>query len=285
MEIRAFFHEPSSTLTYVVWDAGTRDAVVIDPVLDLDPLTWRVTTAAVDEVAAFVAERHLTVHWILDTHVHADHLTGMAVLTQKLGAPTAISRRITIVQDVFAAVFNAIEEVPADGRQFDKLLDDGEVLAAGSLAVEALHTPGHTPACVTYKIGDAVFTGDALFMPDYGTGRCDFPRGSAEALYDSIVNKIYTLPAATRVFVGHDYLPNGRELRYETTVGASRDGNVQLRATTRREDFVAFRQARDKTLSPPHFILPSLQVNIRAGELPEAEFNGRVYFKMPIGLL
>lgn len=284
MEIKAFFHEPSFTLTYLVWDPATRDAVVIDPVLDLDLLTWRVETSAVDEVAAFVAQRDLRVHWVVDTHVHADHLTGMAVLKEKLGAPTAISRAITAVQDVFGTIFNVSAEVPADGRQFDKLLDDGEVLQAGSLAVEAIHTPGHTPACMTYKIGDAIFTGDAIFMPDYGTGRCDFPRGSADALYDSIVNKIYTLPEDTRVFVGHDYMPNGRELQYETTVGASRTGNIQLRATTSREDFVAFRQARDKTLSPPRFILPSLQVNIRAGELPPAEDNGRVYFKMPTGL-
>ncbi|PKN57789.1 MAG: MBL fold metallo-hydrolase [Deltaproteobacteria bacterium HGW-Deltaproteobacteria-14] len=284
MEIKAFFHESSFTLTYLVWDPATRDAVVIDPVLDLDLLTWKVTTSAIDEIAAFVAARDLKVHWVADTHVHADHLTGMAVLKAKLGAPTAISREITTIQDVFGTIFNVTAEVPTDGRQFDRLLDDGEVLRAGSLSVEAIHTPGHTPACMTYKIGDAIFTGDALFMPDYGTGRCDFPRGSADDLYDSIVNKIYTLPEDTRVFVGHDYMPNGRELQYETTVGASRAGNIQLRATTPREDFVAFREARDKTLNPPRFILPSLQVNIRAGELPPAENNGRVYFKMPIGL-
>jgi len=285
MEIKAFFHEASFTLTYLVWDPSTKDAVVIDPVLDLDLLTWNVTTDAVDEVAAFVAERELKVHWVLDTHVHADHLTGMAVLKEKLGAPTAIGANITTVQDLFGGIFNVTAEVPADGRQFDKLVEDGEVMTAGSLAVEAIATPGHTPNCMTYKIGDAVFTGDALFMPDYGTGRCDFPRGSAEDLYDSITQKLYTLPGETRVFTGHDYMPNGRELKYESTIEEQRNGNIQLRATTTREDYVAFRTARDKTLKPPRFILPSLQVNIRAGDLPKAEDNDRVYFKMPIGVL
>jgi len=284
MEIKAFFHEPSFTLTYVVYDEATKDAVVIDPVLDLDLLTWRISTEAVDEVAAFVADKGLKVHWVADTHVHADHLTGMAVLKSRFNAPTAIAREITTVQDVFAGIYNLKDEVPTDGRQFDRLLADGDVLVAGSLVVEALHTPGHTPACMTYKIGDALFTGDALFMPDYGTGRCDFPKGSAEDLYTSITTKIYTQPAETRVFTGHDYMPNGRPLRYMCTVGESRETNIQLRATTSREDFVKFRTERDKTLKPPRFILPSLQVNIRAGELPPTEGNDRRYFKMPIDL-
>ena len=284
MEIKAFFHESSFTLTYVVYDAATKDAVVIDPVLDLDLLTWRISTEAVDEVAAFVAERGLKVHWVADTHVHADHLTGMALLKARFEAPTAIAKQITVVQEVFAGIYNLKAEVPTDGRQFDRLLSDGDVLEAGSLRVEVLHTPGHTPACLTFKIGDALFTGDALFMPDYGTGRCDFPKGSASDLYDSITTKIYSQPAETRVFTGHDYMPNGRALRYECTVGESREQNIQLRANTTREDFIKFRTERDKTLKPPRFILPSLQVNIRAGELPAAEGNDRRYFKMPIDL-
>ncbi|TNF36784.1 MAG: MBL fold metallo-hydrolase [Deltaproteobacteria bacterium] len=285
MEIKAFFHEASNTLTYLVWDPDTKDAVVIDPVLDLDLLTWKVTTSSVDEVAAFIADRGLNVHWVLDTHVHADHLTGMAVLKEKLGAPTGIGANITTVQDLFGGIFNVTEQVPADGRQFDKLIQDGEVLSAGSFQIEAIATPGHTPNCMTYKIDDALFTGDALFMPDYGTGRCDFPRGSAEDLYESVTQKLYTLPGETRVFTGHDYMPNGRELKFESTIAEQREGNIQLRATTSREDYVAFRQSRDKTLKPPRFILPSLQVNIRAGALPEPEDNGRVYFKMPTGVL
>jgi len=285
MQIKAFFHDDSYTLTYVVWDEATRDAIIIDPVLDLDLLTWRVATEAIDEVADFVREGSLNVRWVLDTHAHADHLSGMAVLKERFGAPTAIGDRITEVQDVFAGVFNLDEGFARDGRQFDRLLTHGEVLRAGSLEVETIHTPGHTPACSTFRIGDALFTGDALFMPDYGTGRCDFPRGSAEDLYESVTRRLYTLPDATRVFVGHDYMPNGRELRFETTIGESKERNIQLRASTPRSDFVTFRSERDRTLAPPRFILPSLQVNIRAGELPEAEPNGRRYFKMPIDLL
>lgn len=285
MEIKAFFHEPSFTLTYVVFDPKTRDAVIIDPVLDLDLLTWRVSTTAVDEVAEFVAERSLNVRWVVDTHAHADHLSGMDILKERFGAPTAIGRQITAVQELFGGVYNVGDVVASDGSQFDHLLDDGETLSVGSLKLEAIHTPGHTPACMSYKIGDAVFTGDALFMPDYGTGRCDFPKGSADDLYDSVTGKLYTLPESTRVFVGHDYMPNGRELQYETTIGDSKERNIQLRASTPRSEFVDFRSKRDKGLAPPRFILPSLQVNIRAGALPEPEANGRRYFKMPINLL
>lgn len=285
MEIKAFFHDDSFTVTYVVWDPATRDAVVVDPVLDLDLLTWRLSRVHDDLVAGFVREKSLNVRWILDTHAHADHLTGMADLKERFGAPTAIGREITTVQSVFGGVFNLGDGFHADGRQFDRLLDDGEVLEAGSLKVEALHTPGHTPACLSFKVGDAVFTGDALFMPDYGTGRCDFPKGSAEQLYESITTKLYTLPESTRVFVGHDYAPNGRAYAWETTIGESKEKNIQLRANTAKSDFVQFRTTRDKTLKPPRFILPSLQVNIRAGVLPEAEDNGRRYLKMPLDLL
>ncbi|PIE15885.1 MAG: MBL fold metallo-hydrolase [Proteobacteria bacterium] len=283
MEIKAFFHKDSFTFTYVVWDAATKDAVVIDPVLDLDLLTWGVSTEAVAEVAAFVESNDLGVHWILDTHVHADHLSGMKVLKERFGASTAISDKITQVQELFAGIYN-FKGFVADGHQFDRLLADGDTVEAGAIKVDIIHTPGHTPACATFKIGDAIFTGDTMFMPDFGTGRCDFPKGSAESLYDSITRKLYTLPDETRVFVGHDYMPHGRQLRWETSIGESKQQNIQLRASTTKEEFVKFRTERDAKLNPPRFILPSLQVNIAAGALPEAEDNGRAYFKMPLDL-
>lgn len=284
MKVRAFFDSFTFTMTYVAYDPESRDAVVIDPVLDFDPLTWRTSRRSVSTVVDFVRENDLDVMWILDTHAHADHLSGMAALQDALDAPTAIGEHITEVQRVFRDAYN-LEGFVADGHQFDKLLGDGEAIAAGSLVVEALHTPGHTPACMSYVIGDAVFTGDALFMPDYGTGRCDFPRGSAEALYDSVIDKLYALPPEMRVFVGHDYLPNGRALAYETTIGASRESNVQLRAGVAKSDFVRFRSERDATLDPPRLILQSLQVNIAAGRLPAAEDNGVRYLKMPLDFL
>ncbi|MCA9719179.1 MAG: MBL fold metallo-hydrolase [Myxococcales bacterium] len=284
METRAFFDDDTYTLTYVVFDPTSRDAVVIDPVMDLNTLTWRTSTRSADEVARFVAERSLKVRWVLDTHAHADHLSGMELLKQKFGAPTAIGARITQVQDLFRGLYN-MPELPADGSQWDELLADGQQLDAGSLKVEAIATPGHTPACLTYKIGDALFTGDALFMPDYGTGRCDFPAGSAEALYRSVHDRLYALPDATRVYVGHDYQPNGRPLAFETTIGESKRDNVQLRAETTLEDFVDFRTRRDATLKPPRLILPSLQVNIAAGRLPTPEGNGKRYLKLPLNHL
>lgn len=284
MQVRAFFHEPTFTLTYVVYDAVSRDAVVIDPVLDFDPLTWSTSTASADQIVAFVREHGLHVHWILDTHAHADHLSGMDVLENALQARTAIGARITEVQETFKQIYD-LPELATDGRQFDTLVEDGQVLTAGTLSIKAMHTPGHTPACASYLIHDAVFTGDALFMPDYGTGRCDFPRGDAAMLYDSVVNKLYALPPETRVFVGHDYLPGGRPLAYETTIGESREHNVQLRVGITCADFVAFRRHRDASLDPPKLILQSLQVNIEAGRLPAPEANGRRYLKMPLDFL
>ncbi|MGM0575426.1 MAG: MBL fold metallo-hydrolase [Myxococcota bacterium] len=286
MDIKAFFDEDTFTLTYVVWDPETRDAVIIDPVLGLDTRAWRIHETPIGDVDRFVRDNSLHVRWIMDTHAHADHISGMDVLKDRFGAPTAIGGRIVDVQRVFKDVYNIDDDtVPADGSQWDELLEDGQSLRAGSLEVEALHTPGHTPACMTYRVGDAVFTGDALFMPDYGTGRCDFPKGSAEDLFDSVTNKLYTLPESTRVFVGHDYLPGGRELKYETTIGESKERNVQLRAGTSRTDFVNFRRDRDATLEAPRLILQSLQVNIDAGRMPEPEDNGRRYLKMPLNFL
>jgi glyoxylase-like metal-dependent hydrolase (beta-lactamase superfamily II) len=284
MQVRSFFHEPTFTLTHVAYDPVSRDAVVIDPVLDFDPLTWRTSTASVEALVAFLREHELRVHWILDTHAHADHLSGMDALKRAIHAPTAIGARITAVQEIFKKVYD-LPDFPADGRQFDHLVQDREVLPAGTLAVEALATPGHTPACLSYRIRDAVFTGDAMFMPDYGTGRCDFPGGDAGTLYDSVMHRLYELPGDTRVFVGHDYMPGGRLLAYETTIAASRAHNVQLGEGTTRADFIAFRRRRDATLDPPRLILQSLQVNIDAGRLPAPGPGGRRYLKMPLDYL
>ncbi len=285
MEVKAFFHEDSSTLTYVVWDRQTNDAVVIDPVLDFDPLAWSVGTHSAREVLEFVDANDLEVHWILDTHAHADHLSGMDVFKRSLGTSTAISTRIRTVQSFFKSAFNLPAHFPIDGSQFDRLVEDGEILEAGSLRVRAIHTPGHTPACMTCHIGEALFTGDTLFMPDFGTGRCDFPAGSVSDLYHSVMDKLYTLPPETRVFVGHDYQPGGRELQYQTTIGESRNHNKQLRHDTTEDEFARFRSQRDAQLKPPRLILQSLQVNINAGRLPEPEVGDRRFFKMPLNFL
>ncbi len=281
MRIETFFDPQTYTLTYLVWDEATKDAVVVDPVHDFDPLSVTFSTESADKVVDFVEKHGLTLHYVLETHAHADHISGSQLLKDKLGAKVAIGDKITLVQDVFGPVFNRKDLGP---DAFDTLLADGETLQAGSLAVETIATPGHTPACVTYKIGDAIFTGDALFMPDFGTGRCDFPKGSAVDLYDS-VQKLYALPDETRVFVGHDYQPGGRELAYETTIGASKASNKQLTAETSKEQFVTFRTERDAVLRPPRLIFQSIQANVDAGRLPTAEENGITYLKLPIGVL
>lgn len=282
MRVRAF-HDPATfTVTYVVFDEATRDALVIDPVLDYDPASSSVSAQSVEAVIDFARELGLHVRWVLETHAHADHLSGSQVLKQRLGAGVAIGARIVEVQQIFRGVFDLGDSLPADGSQFDRLLDDGEVLEAGALRARVLPTPGHTPACVSYVIGDAVFTGDALFMDDYGTGRTDFPGGSADALYRSVHDVLYALPDDTRVFVGHDYQPNGRELRFETTIGRAKRENVQLRAETERARFVELRRARDATLRAPQLLLPSVQVNIAAGRLPPPHENGRRYLSVPL---
>jgi glyoxylase-like metal-dependent hydrolase (beta-lactamase superfamily II) len=283
MQVKAFFDEATWTLTYVVFDGDTRDAVIIDPVLDYDPLAVKVTEQSIEQVLDFVRQHDLHVHYVLDTHAHADHLSGFQRLRDELGAKIGIGDSITAVQKVFSGIFDLGEDFRADGSQWDVLLSDGVPLHAGSLTIEPIHTPGHTPACMTYKIRDAIFTGDTMFMPDFGTGRCDFPGGSAEGLFDSI-QKLYRLPDETRVFVGHDYQPNGRELQYETTIGASKRENIQLRADTSREQFVTWRKQRDATLRPPNLIFQSLQVNARAGKLPEPDAKGRVFLQMPMGV-
>jgi glyoxylase-like metal-dependent hydrolase (beta-lactamase superfamily II) len=282
--IEAFYDARTYTLTYVVWDPETGDAVVIDPVLDYDPAPSRTWTESVDEVSSFIREHELTLRYALETHAHADHLSGSQLLKRRFDARVAIGERITLVQETFKPIFDLGESFPTDGSQFDRLLKDGEILDAGSLRVETLFTPGHTPACVTYEVGDALFTGDALFMDDYGTGRCDFPKGSAEALYESL-SKLYAFPDETRVFVGHDYQPNGREVKWETTIGRSKANNPQMRADTTKDEFVRFRTERDKTLSAPRLLLPSVQVNVDAGRLPKPHANGNRYLNTPLNVL
>lgn len=283
MQINARFDPDTFTLTYLVFDPDTKDAVIIDPVLDYDPASASTSTASADALLADVRERGLDVHWILETHAHADHLTASQLLARELDAKVAIGERIVEVQRTFKAVFDLPETFAVDGSQFDRLLADGETLEAGSLKLDVIHTPGHTPACVSYLVDDAVFTGDALFMDDYGTGRCDFPAGSAQALYHSVHEKLYALPDETRVFVGHDY-PDGREVAYQTSIGKSKRANPQLRAETTEAQFVEFRQARDAGLAAPRLLLPSVQVNVDAGRLPDANPEGQRFLKIPLNL-
>jgi glyoxylase-like metal-dependent hydrolase (beta-lactamase superfamily II) len=282
--VTAFFDRRTSTVSYVVSDPNTRDAVVIDPVLDYDPVGSITFTESADLISDYVRQHRLRVHYSLETHAHADHLSASPLLCKRFEAKTVIGVRIAEVQQTFRGIFDLPESFPTDGSQFDRLVAEGEKLQAGSLEVGVIATPGHTPACVTYRIGDAIFTGDALFMDDYGTGRCDFPKGSADALYDS-VQKLYGLPDDTRVFVGHDYQPDGREVRWETTIGASKRQNPQLNATTTREQFVSFRQARDARLAAPALLFQSVQVNIDAGRLPRAHANGVRYLVLPLNFL
>jgi len=283
-EVKSFFDELTATVTYVVFDKSTRDAVVIDPVLDYDPASSKVSTESVDKLEAFLKKEMLNVHYCLETHAHADHLSGAQELKARFPqVKLAIGERITEVQGVFKKIYNLPEKFIPNGAQFDRLLKEGEKLNLGSIEVEVLFTPGHTPACASYLIGDAVFTGDAIFMPDTGTGRCDFPSGSASTLYQSISGKLFKLPDSTRVFVGHDYKNNGtREAMWESTIGEEKAKNIQLRAETTLKDYVAMRDARDANLSAPRLLLPSLQVNIDGGRLPEPEANGLSYLKIPV---
>jgi glyoxylase-like metal-dependent hydrolase (beta-lactamase superfamily II) len=284
MEIKHFFDPATYTLTYVVYDSATKDAVVIDPVLDYDAASATTSTLSIESLLIFLKEQQLKVHFILETHAHADHLSGAHELVTKHlpDAKIAIGERITLVQETFKQVFNFPKPFRTDGSQFHRLFKENEEVKAGSLAFKVLFTPGHTPACGSYLFGDAVFTGDALFMPDYGTGRCDFPKGDAHALYHSVTKRLYDLPDSTRVFVGHDYQPGGRTLEFQTTIGESKKKNIQLKSGTTESEFVTFRNTRDATLAAPKLLFPSVQVNIAAGELPEPESNGRIYLKLPI---
>jgi len=282
-QVRAFFHDPTYTVSYLVWDPATKRAAIIDSVLDFDQKSGRTSTGSAQRILDAVREIGVTVDWLLETHAHADHLSAAPFLKQHLNAPIVIGEHITSVQRVFKDVFN-LSYVTADGRPFDKLVAEGEKLPLGALHFEVLHTPGHTPACVTYKIGDAIFVGDTLFMPDYGTARADFPGGDARTLYRSI-QKLLKLPDETRVFLCHDYKAPGRDrFVWETTIGAER-ANVHLQNNPSEDAYVTMREARDRTLPMPQLILPSIQVNIQAGELPPAEENGVRYLKLPLNAL
>jgi len=279
--VQPFLHAPTSTWSYVVADEKARVAAVIDPVLDFDAPSGRASTATADRIVAAVREAKFEIPWILETHAHADHLSSAPYLKEALGAQIAIGAGITEVQRAFRDILNLGAEFPVDGRQFDRLLSDGDEIAIGGLVLRAIGTPGHTSDSLSYLANDAVFVGDSIFMPDGGTARCDFPGGDAHRLYASI-RKLYELPSATRVFVCHDYGPGGRELRCETTIAAERAGNIHLRDGVTEAEFVALRTARDATLGMPALLYPSVQVNIRAGNPPPAESNGQSYLKLPI---
>jgi glyoxylase-like metal-dependent hydrolase (beta-lactamase superfamily II) len=281
-EVTAFFDEATNTVSYAVVDPATQKGALIDSVLDYDPISGRTDTRSADRMVAFVNENGLKVEWLLETHVHADHLSAAPYLKQQVGGTLAIGQNITVVQDVFGKIFNAGTEFQRDGSQFDRLFDDGDAFELGGIGCRVMHTPGHTPACVTYVVGDAAFVGDTLFMPDYGTARCDFPGGDARQLYRSI-RKIFALPDATRLFMCHDYKAPGRdEYRWETTVGEEKRHNVHVREGVSEDEFAAMRTARDKTLGMPRLILPSVQVNMRAGQMPPPEDDGRRYLKIPV---
>lgn len=283
--VDAFFDPATFTYSYVVTDPETRQCALVDSVLDYDPAAGRTSHATADRLIEFVRKHALQVQWLLETHVHADHLSASPYLKQQLGGKLAIGDQITVVQDTFGKLFNAGGDFVADGRQFDHLFHDGETFQIGNLQARAIHTPGHTPACMTYVIGDAAFVGDTLFMPDYGTARCDFPGGDAHTLYRSI-QKLFRLPDETRVFLCHDYKAPGRdEFLYETTIAAEREHNVHVHQGISEGQFVEMRTARDASLAMPTLILPSVQVNMRGGVLPEPEINGIRYLKIPLNVL
>lgn len=283
--IQAFFDAPTFTVTYVVHDPETRRAAVIDSVLTYDPASGRTSADAAEPVLAYVREQALTVDWHLETHAHADHLSAAPYLQKQLGGQIAIGAHICAVQKTFGALFNAGADFARDGSDFDQLWADGDSFSIGKLSVTVLHVPGHTPACVAYVIGDAVFVGDTMFMPDYGTARADFPGGDARTLFRSL-RRILELPPETRLFMCHDYLPEGRShYVWQTTVAEQRRANVHAHDGVTEDEFVAMREARDQTLAMPRLILPSVQINMRAGHLPPAEDNGVVYLKIPVDQL
>lgn len=285
LKIEGFFDPATWTVSYIVMDERTRQCALIDSVLDFDPKSGRTGKGSADKLVARVRELGATVQWILETHVHADHLSAAPYLKQQLGGQTGIGDHITAVQHVFGTLFNAGRDFKRDGSQFDHLFSDGETFAIGGLQARAMHTPGHTPACMSFVVTSGsetvAFVGDTLFMPDYGTARCDFPGGDARTLYRSI-NKLLALPPQTRLYMCHDYQPGGREVQFVSTVADEREKNVHVRDGISEEEFVAMRRARDATLDMPTLILPSVQVNMRAGHLPPAEDNGMRYLKIPL---
>lgn len=283
--VKAFFDTTTNTVSYIIQDPAGRACAIIDSVLDYDQNMGRTSTTAADILLDYVHDNDLKVEWILESHVHADHLSAAPYLQEKLGGKIGIGKEITVVQDTFGKVFNEGTEFQRDGSQFDALFCEGDSFHIGQMRGEVLHTPGHTPACLTYVIGDTAFVGDTLFMPDFGTARCDFPGGSSETLYKSI-QKILSLPDNTRIFVGHDYKAPGRDdFAWETTVGEQKAMNIHIGQGRSLDDFTAMRDARDATLAAPRLILPSLQVNMRAGQMPPADEQGDIFLKVPINKL
>jgi len=283
-EIKAFFHKPTFTVTYLVTDPQTQKCVIIDSVLDFDAKSGQTSTAAADEIIAYIKENRSELVWILETHVHADHLTAAPYLQENLGGVVCIGDNVVAVQKVFKGVFNTGDAMATDGSQFGRLLKDGDVLECGDLKIETLYTPGHTPACLSYVVEDAIFVGDTLFMPDFGTARCDFPGGDAAELYNSI-RGILSRPDETRLFMCHDYAPGGRDYCWETTVAEQRKSNIHINEDVSEAQFVEMRSGRDKELDMPVLILPSVQVNMRAGAFPDVDDNGVSYLKIPLNAL
>lgn len=282
--IQPFFDPATNTISYVVQDPGSDACAVVDSVMDIDYAAGRISYESADAIIAWIRAQGLRLEWLIETHVHADHLSAAPYIQQALGGRIGIGSQITVVQETFGKIFNEGTEFQRDGSQFDRLFEDGDTYQLGGMTCCALHTPGHTPACMTHIIGDAAFVGDTLFMPDGGSARADFPGGDAGTLYDSI-QKVLALPRETRLFMCHDYAPNGREIRWETTVGEEIDHNIHVGQGRTRADFVALREARDATLKMPNLIIPSLQVNMKAGELPPQDESGRRFLKVPLGAL
>lgn len=283
-EVIAFFDEPTNTFSYVVKDPSSNACAVVDSVMEIDYAAGRLSLVGADKIIQHIRDNKLSLEWIIETHVHADHLSAAPYIQEALGGQIGIGANITVVQETFGKIFNAGTEFARDGSQFDKLFNDGDEYHVGNMLCRAIHTPGHTPACMTHIMGDAAFVGDTLFMPDGGTARADFPGGDARVLYQSI-QRVLSLPDETRLFMCHDYMPGGREVEYETTVGAEKQANIHVHTGTSEAQFVAMREARDATLDMPRLILPSLQVNMRAGHLPGADDNGTVYLKLPLNVL
>lgn len=280
-EVTAFFDAPTNTISYVVKDPNSEACAVIDSVMDIDYAAGRITYDGADRIIAFIRDNRLKVEWLIETHVHADHLSGAPYIQSKTGGKLAIGENITIVQDTFGKIFNEGTEFQRDGSQFDRLLKDGDSYQIGSLTAHTMHTPGHTPACMTHVIGDAAFVGDTLFMPDGGSARADFPGGDARTLYRSI-QRVLQLPRQMRLFMCHDYGPNGRDIQWETTVGDEIDHNIHVGKGASEDSFVSMREARDATLAMPKLIIPSLQVNMRAGQLPPKDKDGKTFLKVPV---
>ena len=283
-EIQAFFEETTNTISYVVRDPTSSSCAIIDSVLDIDYAAGRIATTSADQIIAFVTEHKLKVEWLIETHVHADHLSAAPYIQSKCGGKIGIGEQITVVQETFGKVFNEGTDFQRDGSQFDHLFKDGDTYKIGALDALVMHTPGHTPACMTHVIGDAAFVGDTLFMPDGGSARADFPGGDSRTLFRSI-RRVLSLPPDIRLFMCHDYGPNGRNIRWETTVAEQRAHNIHVRDGISEDEFVAMREARDKTLDMPKLIIPSLQVNMKAGELPKPDASGKRFLKVPLNVL